>query len=285
MPAVDLAALSPGTEVLVAPLYLAGPGSTAPVLDVLNFAPGWTKSIAFGTDTYFTSPCQRVRIANTEASHYGGWTITYAEDPLGVPDWITTFDRNTPQEVVAGFADTLVRSLPSNFRDYFSGGPHYIGDGHEGVFRRHNWQLVRGSGPYWSFSPDGHAGVRTRTHWIHEYDELLSPPRSMWRVAAGADPRVASTWRAYFSAFTLPHLRAAAAAALTSGNAVVRRVEEIPEPHRALVNVRLAEPSPTAPLVRAALDRRPYVPQLATAKAPTTNTDSTADHGRSRRQR
>ncbi|MFJ2626857.1 hypothetical protein ACIO6T_26395 [Streptomyces sp. NPDC087532] len=88
MSTLDLDGLAPNTEVLVAPVHLAGPGTRAAVFGVLDNAEGWTKTVAFGTDTYYTSPCQRVRIANPVERHYGGWTISYAEDPLGVPDWI-----------------------------------------------------------------------------------------------------------------------------------------------------------------------------------------------------
>ncbi|MFJ9085456.1 DUF317 domain-containing protein [Streptomyces sp. NPDC102384] len=252
----------------------------------MDNAPGWTKTVPFDdADTYFTSPCQRVRIANTANSRFGGWTITYAEDPLGVPDWITTFDRNTPQEIVAGFASTLIDSLPSNFRDYFSGGPHYTGDGHEGVLRRHNWELVRGSRPYWNISPDGHAGVRTRSGWVHEYDELISPANSMWRMSAGVEPRLTPSWRAYLTRTTLPHLRAAAASVITSNDAVVRRVEEIPELHRALVHVRQAGTQPTIPLNRAALARSPHTSQARTPETAPAPSIPTPQHGRSRRQR
>ncbi|MBU6529689.1 DUF317 domain-containing protein [Streptomyces mayonensis] len=283
---LDLDALTPDTPVLVAPLYLAGPGSRAPVLDVLDDAPGWTQTVPFDNrDTYFTSPCQRVRIANTADSYFGGWTITYAEDPLGVPDWITTFDRNTPQEIVAGFASALVDSLPSNFRDYFSDGPHYTGDSHESVFRRHSWELVRGSRPYWNISPDGHAGVRTRSGWTHEYDELVSPAKSMWRLSAGVEPRLTPSWRAYLTRTTLPHLRAAAANVITSTDAVVRRVEEIPELHRDLVHVRVPGTQPTTPLSQMALARSPHTAQAHTPATAPTPTKPAPQHGRSRRQR
>ncbi|MER6132140.1 DUF317 domain-containing protein [Streptomyces sp. NPDC001815] len=102
-------ALDPNADVLVSPGYLAGPGDSHSIFNTLDRAPSWTKTVAFGTDTYFTSPCQRVRVANPVESFYGGWTISYAEDPLGVPDWITTFDRNTPHEIVAEFTKTRVQ--------------------------------------------------------------------------------------------------------------------------------------------------------------------------------
>lgn len=121
-------------------------------------------------------------------SHYGGWTITYAEDPLGVPDWITTFDRSTPHEIVAAFTETLVHSLPNHFRDYLGGGRHHTGLGPEDVLLRSDWEPMHGSRPYWIVSPDNRTAMRTRSGWLDEYTELLTPEKSMWRLSGGIDP-------------------------------------------------------------------------------------------------
>ncbi|MET9374906.1 DUF317 domain-containing protein [Streptomyces sp. NPDC002992] len=286
MSPLDLGGLAPNTEVLVAPVHLAGPGTREAVFSVLDNAAGWTKTVAFDTDTYYASPCQRVRIANPVESAYGGWTITYAEDPLGVPDWITTFDRNTPLEIVVAFTKTLVNSLPNHFRDYFSDGKHYTGLGQEDVLRQSNWEPVHGSRPYWIVSPDSRAALRTRSGWLDEYTELLTPEKSMWRLSGGVDPVHVPSWRAFFSSGTPQHLRTAAATALTSPEAVPRFAGDIPERHRGLVHVHLAEPMAAAPRAQAALARRPYAvhapapgAEAATSPAPA------AAHGRSRRQR
>ncbi|WP_411573550.1 DUF317 domain-containing protein [Streptomyces fradiae] len=286
MSPVALGDLDPNTEVLVTPVHLAGPGTREAVFRILDNAAGWTKSVAFGTDAYYASPCQRVRIANPVESHYGGWTITYAEDPLGVPDWITTFDRNTPHEIVASFTATLVDSLPNHFRDHFSGGKHYTGLDPEDVLRRSDWQPVHGSRPYWNVSPDGRAALRTRSGWLDEYTELLTPEKSMWRLSGGADPVHVPSWRAFFSGSTPPHLRTAAAIALTSPDAVPRFAGDIPERHRDLVRVGPAEPTVAIPRAQAALACRPYAAQASApgAEAAATPT-SLAAHGRSRRQR
>ncbi|MER6998221.1 DUF317 domain-containing protein [Streptomyces sp. NPDC000410] len=286
MSPLDLGDLDPTTEVLVAPVHLAGPGTREAVFSVLDNAAGWTKTVAFGTDTYYASPCQRVRIANPVESHFGGWTITYAEDPLGVPDWITTFDRSTPQEIVAAFTETLVDGLPNHFRDHFSGGKHYTGLGPEDVLRRSDWQPVHGSRPYWNVSPDGRAALRTRSGWLDEYTELLTPEKSMWRLSGGIDPVHVPSWRAFFSSGTPQHLRTAAAIALTSPDALPRFLGDVPERHRDLVRVRLTKPTADMPRAQAALARRPYAAHVpapgAEAAIPPA---SLAAHGRSRRQR
>ncbi|GGU68537.1 hypothetical protein GCM10010211_37370 [Streptomyces albospinus] len=175
MPTTAPHALGPAADVLITPAYLAGPGTDDAIFNNLDSATGWTKVVAFGEDTYYTSPCQRVRIANVMDSHYGGWTISYAEDPLGVPDWITTFDRDTPREIVAAFTDTLVAGLPNNFANYLSGGTHYTGHTPATVLSSHHWEAVRGTRPFRMVSPDGHAAYRIRGGWLHEYDELLDP--------------------------------------------------------------------------------------------------------------
>ncbi|MGW3493108.1 DUF317 domain-containing protein [Streptomyces sp. NPDC001020] len=286
MPPLDLGELAPTTEVRVAPVHLAGPGTKEAVFSILDKAAGWSKTVAFGADTYYASPCQRVRIANPVESQYGGRTITYAEDQLGVPDWITTFDRNTPQEIVAAFTETLVHSLPNHFRDYLSGGKHHTGLSPEGVLRRNKWQSVHGSRPHWIVSPDNHAALRTRSGWLHEYTELLTPEKSMWRLSGGVDPVRAPSWRAFFSGSTPQHLRTAAAVALTSSDPVPRLVGDIPDRHRDLVHVRLAKPTAAVPRAQAALARRPHAAHLpAPGAEAATPPASLVTHGRSRRQR
>ncbi|MEU8687709.1 DUF317 domain-containing protein [Streptomyces sp. NPDC048665] len=286
MPPLDLGDLAPSTEVFVEPVHLAGPGPRETAFSILDDAAGWTKTVAFGTDAYYASPCQRVRIANPVESYYGGWTITYAEDPLGVPDWITTFDRNTPHEIVAAFTKTLVHSLPNHFRDYFSDGKHYTGLSPQSVLRRSNWQPVHGSRPHWNVSPDSRAALRTRSGWLHEYTELLTPEKSMWRLSGGVVPVHVPSWRAFFSGNTPQHLRTAATIALTSPDAVPRFVGDIPERHLDLVQVHLPEPAVSVPRAWAALARRPYaVHALAPGAEGATRPASPVAHGRSRRQR
>lgn len=286
MSPLDLGDLDPTTELLVAPVHLAGPGTREAVFSVLDNAAGWTKTVAFGTDAYYASPCQRVRVANPLESYYGGWTITYAEDPLGVPDWITTFDRKTPHEIVAAFTETLVHSLPNHFRDYFSDGKHHSGLGMEDVLRRSNWRPVHGSRPHWNISPDNRAALRTRSGWLHEYAELLTPEKSTWRLSGGVDPVQVPSWRAFFSGGTPQHLRTAAAVALTSPDAVPRFLGDVPERHRDLVYVRLAKPTADMPRAQAALARRPYAAHASASGAEAAIPPaSLASHGRSRRQR
>lgn len=284
MPAVSLDDLAPETEVLVSPIHLAGPGSQNAVYNVLQNAAGWSKPVVFEADAYYTSPCQRVRIANAAESRYGGWTIAYAEDPLGVPDWITTFDRNTPQEIVAAFTQILVDGLPNHFLDYLSGGPHYTGLSPAVVLNNHDWEPRRGTEPFVTVAPDGHAALRMRGGWLHEYDELLSTENSMWRLSGGLDPIRVPAWSAYFSRFTPEHLRTAAVTAVTSPIAVPRFACDIPRRHHPLVDVHLAELNPPTARAQAAQTRRPYTAH-ACAPAPAASPPPTTSHGGSRRQR
>lgn len=255
MPSLDPLPLDPISDVLVSPGYLAGPGDNRSIFNTLDLVPGWTKAIAFGIDTYYTSPCQRVRVANAVESFYGGWTISYAEDPLGVPDWITTFDRNTPHEIVAAFTKTLIDGLHNNFADYLSGGRHYTGISPASLTARHRWEPVQGSRPFRTVSPDGHAAYQIRVGWLHEYDELLTPDKSTWRMSAGTDPVYAPSWQAFFSRYTPQHLIAASTAVFTEPTPVPRALGHIPDRHRSLVSVTRLERADPCPRATAALAR------------------------------
>lgn len=284
MPSLDPLALDPNADVLVNPGYLAGPGDSRRIFNSLDFAPGWTKAIAFGTDTYYASPCQRVRVANAVESHYGGWTISYAEDPLGVPDWITTFDRNTPHEIVAAFAETLVDGLHNNFTDYLSGGRHYTGISPASLTARHRWDPVHGSRSFRTVSPDGHAAYQMHVGWLHEYDELLTPPKSTWRMSAGTDPVYTPSWQAFFSRYTPQHLIAASAAVFTDPTPVLRVMDQIPDRHRSLVSVTRMATAERGPRATAALARSSNGPALSAPPPPATPNTLTPHIG-SRRQR
>lgn len=284
MPSPDPLALDPISDVLVSPGYLAGPGDSRSIFSALDIAPGWTKAIAFGTDTYYTSPCQRVRVANAVESFYGGWTISYAEDPLGVPDWITTFDRNTPHEIVAAFTKTLVDGLHNNFADYLSGGRHYTGISPASLTAQHRWEPVQGSRPFRTVSPDGHAAYQMRVGWLHEYDELLTPEKSTWRMSAGTDPVYTPSWQAFFSRYTPQHLIAASTAVFTDPTPVPRAPGHIPNRHRSLVSVTPVDTTKPDPRAAAALARSTRA-QAIHAPPPLAPPTPLAMHAGSRRQR
>ncbi|MFJ9419989.1 DUF317 domain-containing protein [Streptomyces sp. NPDC101227] len=255
------------TEVLVTPCYLAGPGTGEAIARTLDTAAGW-KRVTFGADTYYTSPCQRVRIANTVESRYGGWTIAYAEDPLGVSDWITTFDRNAPQEIVAAFTDTLVDGLPNHFADNLSGGKHHTGQSPAEVFANRQWEPLQAAGPFCTVSPDGYATFRIRSGWLHEYDELLDPRNSTWRMSAGPDSLTAPSWQAYFSGYTPEHLITASATALIDPQPVIRAADHIPDRHRSLVEVRPVLQGDVTPRAEAARARSPRTEAVPTVQLP-----------------
>ncbi|MEW2305398.1 DUF317 domain-containing protein [Streptomyces sp. NPDC006655] len=284
MPSPDPFALDPHSDVLVSPSYLAGPGDRRSIFNTLDFASDWTKTVAFGTDTYYTSPCQRVRVANAVESFYGGWTISYAEDPLGVPDWITTFDRNTPNEIVAAFTKLLVDGLHNNFADYLGGGRQYTGVSPASLTARHQWEPVHGSRPFRMVSPDGHAAYQMRVGWLHEYDELLTPEKSTWRMSAGTDPVYTPSWQAFFSRYTPQHLIAASTAVFTDPTPVPRALDHIPDRHRPLVSVTRADMAKPDPRAEAALARSTQAQAMHTHPPPTAPT-TLAVHVGSRRQR
>ncbi|MFD9007605.1 DUF317 domain-containing protein [Streptomyces sp. NPDC059552] len=249
-------------------MALAGSGSNLSVSAPLDDAGGWSKVIAFGTDAYYTSPCQRVRIANPVESHYGGWTITFAEDALGVPDWITTFDRDTPAEVVSAFTTTLVEGLGSTFRDRLQGGKHFAPSSPAALLSERDWQPAdRQPGAHYQLSPDGHAAYRIRIGRLHEYDELMDPELSTWRLSGGLDPLTAPAWQAYFSTSTPQLLIAASAMALANPAPVSRSADAIPECHLSYITVDPA-PSLQQPRAAAALARSTRVPRNPETASP-----------------
>ncbi|MFB7979663.1 DUF317 domain-containing protein [Streptomyces vinaceus] len=251
-------------------MALAGSGSSLSISAPLDDAAGWSKVIAFGTDAYYTSPCQRVRIANPVESHYGGWTITFAEDALGVPDWIATFDRDTPAEVVSAFTTTLVEGLGNTFRDRLQGGKHFAPSSPAALLSERDWQPAdRQPGAHYQLSPDGHAAYRIRIGRLHEYDELMDPELSTWRLSGGPDPLTAPAWQAYFSTSTPQHLVAASAMALADRAPVSRSADSIPELHLPLITVQHATASaPQRPRTAAALARSTRVPRTPDGASP-----------------
>ncbi|WP_449485246.1 DUF317 domain-containing protein [Streptomyces avidinii] len=265
-------------------MALAGSGSLRTVATPLDDAAGWSKVIAFGTDAYYTSPCQRVRIANPVESHYGGWTITFAEDALGVPDWITTFDRDTPAEVVNAFTTTLIDGLDDTFRDYLHGGSRFTPGSPAALLTERDWQPApRRPGAHYQLSPDGHAAYRIRIGRLHEYDELMDPALSTWQLSGGPDPLAAPSWQAYFSTSTPRHLIAACAAAVSDPAPVSRSTYSIPDLHLPLVTIH-PSPDPQRPETAAALARSARVPAhrgAASSPGPTQVAHTTAP----RRQR
>ncbi len=156
---------------------------------------------------------------------------------------------------MAAFTGTLVHGLPSHFADSLRGGTHYTGHTPATVFSQHQWEAVRGARPFRTVSPDGHAAFRIRGGWIHEYDELLDPKKSTWRMSAGPDPIAKPSWQAYFSSYIPEHLITATADALTDPRPVVRTAFLIPDRHRSLVKTQPLRPDQTTSRSTAALAR------------------------------
>jgi hypothetical protein len=269
----------PGSEVLVSPVHLAGPGDGRSITALLDHAEGWTKVTAFGTDPYYTSPCQRVRIAHAHQGRYGGWTATYSEDPLGAPDWSTTFDRRTPDEIALPFFTHLVHGLGNNHADYLPGGAHHPGRTTSDFLAAHDWQrqqctwTVNDFPPHQLVSPDGQAAFITRTGYIDLYEDLRDPANAATRLSAGIDldgcaPR--PSWTAYFTWYTPDHLIAASVAATLDPAPVLRQASQIPHRHRGLVTTHPAGTDAAHLRTAAARARSPHAPIPGTYTPPST---------------
>lgn len=271
--AADVLDQLPAAETLVSPVYLAGAGDGRHTRAVLDDAEGWTKLTAYGADTYYTSPCQRVRIARTHRSTYGGWTVTFAQDPLGVPDWSATFDRHCPDEITAAFTATLADSLGNTWADHLQGGVHYTGLGIGELLTEHGWTAIPSSQPHQQTSPDEHAAFTIRSGHVHPYDELANPAATVYGFRAGPDLRKPS-WRAYLTSGTPLHLLTALVTALVDPTPVHRGPHEAPQNHHALVSIRPSAPAPrlsTAALARSSISAqagRHAVPPLPSPPMP-----------------
>ncbi|QFQ99327.1 DUF317 domain-containing protein [Streptomyces phaeolivaceus] len=215
-------------DLLVGPVYLAGPGNPALVTGHLRAAPGWAESqTPYGR--VFSSPCLRAQIAELPSSRYGGWKISWSREPLAVPAWIATFTRNTPAEIVSAFTTTLMRGVDDDHKDFLPGGPHYTPIAPGDVLIARGWKDEANALYQYQYSPDRHAYLSLRKYDTDFHDELegcVSAERSMYAcVNAANGPR----WYADFTSDTPLHLITAAADALSSPAPVARNRRELPE--------------------------------------------------------
>ncbi|WAL76545.1 DUF317 domain-containing protein [Kitasatospora sp. YST-16] len=112
----------PNTLLDVSPRYLAGTGSeTNPVARaVLAF--DWRHDYNRELDqTFVSSPDHRFRIGMGQLDPGAWWRITAAREPLGPPQWMAAFSKDTPEEMVAAVTEALHVALP---RTDWTGAEH-----------------------------------------------------------------------------------------------------------------------------------------------------------------
>jgi hypothetical protein len=252
-------------DLLVGPVYLAGPGNPLLITEPLRAAPGWAESQT-PTGQVFSSPCLRAQIAELPSSRYGGWKISWSREPLAIPAWIATFTRNTPAEIVSAFTATLMRGVDNDHKDFLPGGPHYAPIAPGDVLIARGWKDEANALFQYQHSPDRHAYLSLRQYDADFHSELeggVSAERTMYAcVEAANGPR----WHADFTSATPLHLITAAADALSSPAPVRRNRRNLPERNLPYLTTRPATPLRVT-AARARTTARPLVTGSSAAPA------------------
>ncbi|MCX5449858.1 SPDY domain-containing protein [Streptomyces nigrescens] len=269
-------------EVLVSPMYLAGPDGTGDA----GFAPvaHWPHHhLEDGPcQLVVASPDQRIRIG-WFGDDFELWKITAAEDAVSTPRWTATFNHVTPPEIVAGLTTALAH-------DYAEADAYDI-----------NARFLASPSPYWTdairpltdagwtrdaaergtveySSPDDQAGVlidNRRSGWDAKTVELWAGPPS-WGTRA----------EAVFTARTPSHLIAATASAMADSAPVIRERHQIDREMESLVTLTpIGSTAPQVPRPPTPLDvRRTAVAQAVhrAARAPRSAADLRVMAARSR---
>ncbi|GGS92712.1 DUF317 domain-containing protein [Streptomyces chromofuscus] len=221
-------------DLLVSPVYLAGPGNPTVVTRPLHAA-GWAEART-PAGRMFSSPCLRAQIADLP----DGWTISYAREPLAVPHWTAHFTRDTPAEIVSAFTTTLVCGLPDDHRDHRPGGPHHTLAGPGDVLIARGWRDDHSSLFHYQHAPDGHAYLRLNLGEADFHTELEGEVSAAWTLYARVEAVNGPRWYADFTSRTPVHLITATADAFSRPDPVRRRPRDLPKRHLPFLTVRSA---------------------------------------------
>ena len=252
-------------ELLVGPVYLAGPGNAALITDPLRAAPGWAESHT-AAGRVFSSPCLRGHIADLPGSRYGGWKISWSREPLGIPTWIAAFSRDTPAEIVAAFTTILLRGLESNHRDFLPGGRHYTPVSPGDVLIARGWRDEYNELFQYQHAPDGHAYLSLRQNDADFHAELEGGVPAEWTMYGCVEAARGPRWHADFTSATPRYLITAATEVLSSPAPVRRTLRDLPERNLPYLTTRPATTS-RAEAARARTTAPRPTPSTATAQA------------------
>ncbi|MGA5704498.1 DUF317 domain-containing protein [Peterkaempfera bronchialis] len=104
---------NPSTPLDVVPRYLAGTGSQTDPVARLVLAFHWRQDYNRDLDqTFVSSPDHRFRIGSGQLDPGAWWRITAAREPLGPPQWMAAFSKDTPEEFVTAVTEALHVPLP-----------------------------------------------------------------------------------------------------------------------------------------------------------------------------
>ncbi|MFF2954075.1 DUF317 domain-containing protein [Kitasatospora sp. NPDC057965] len=224
----------------IAPRYLAnadadGSETVRPLLDA-----GWGPSRDDEGNTFVTAPDLRARLAHLpESDGRTLWKISANPDAFAPPEWLVTFDNQTPPEVVADFTTALA--------DAYTRGPSaYLGGDGQTVGVDTCLQLLDAE---WSFdpatpfltyqSPDRLVRLHIRDNPVRHEAEMAGDTER-WLFEVGPPGQV---WYATASSRLPEHLLQALTSAVTDPSPVHRSMRRIDLDHLPAE----ATATPTAP--------------------------------------
>ncbi|MEU3162433.1 DUF317 domain-containing protein [Streptomyces griseoincarnatus] len=233
-------------DVHVTPLYLAGSttiGDPAmqPLLDH-----GFMAQSDELANVYISSPDQHVRLGFLpEGTDNTLWKIAAHSDPFGPPDWLATFDSNTPTELVTAFTSSLATSYAKDPDAALTSPRRPAGEGfrplEEAGWKRGSWQLTT-----LFTAPDELAGLTYRGGVLDRHAELRGE-QDRWLLWGGQDG-FSSRWYATFTSGVPVDLIAATTARLADPAPVLRYEIEVPRRNRGAARIRPVPPPVPTPL-------------------------------------
>ncbi|MEU6015052.1 DUF317 domain-containing protein [Streptomyces sp. NPDC047515] len=233
-------------DVHVTPLYLAGSTTVGdpamqPLLDH-----GFMAHSDELANVYVSSPDQHVRLGFLpEGPDNTLWKVAAHSDPFGPPDWLTTFDSNTPTELVTAFTTALATSYAKDPDAALTSPRRPAEEGfrplEEAGWKRGSWQLTT-----LFTAPDELAGLTYRGGVLDRHAELRGD-QDRWLLWGGRDG-FSSRWYATFTSSVPVDLITATTARLADPSPVLRYELEVPERNRGAARIRPVSPQVPTPL-------------------------------------
>lgn len=173
------------------------------------------------------------------------WKVAAHHDPFGPPDWLATFDSNTPTELVTAFTSALATSYAEDPDTVLTGPRRPAEEGFrplEGAgWKRGSWRLTT-----LFTAPDGLAGLAYRGGILDRHAELRGD-QDRWLLWGGQDG-YSSRWYATFTSAVPVDLIAATTARLADPSPALRYEVEIPQRNRSAARTRPVPPPVPTPL-------------------------------------
>ncbi|MFJ2626858.1 DUF317 domain-containing protein [Streptomyces sp. NPDC087532] len=233
-------------DIHVTPLYLAGSttiGDPAlrPLLDH-----GFTAQDDDLANVYVSSPDQHVRLGFLpEGPDNTLWKVAAHSDPFGPPDWLATFDANTPTELVTAFTSALVTAYAET-PDTLLTAPLRPAENGFLPLEVAGWKRGDYRPATLLTAPDGLAGLTYRKGVLDRHAELHRD-QNRWLLWGGQDG-YSSRWYATFTTAVPVDLIAATTTRLADLSPVLRYEIEVPERNRSAARIRRVSPPVPTPL-------------------------------------